>query len=153
MYFSDWNVQLLLLCYMCNLFLKRALINVLVSVTISSQFVNTAFIHEGYCPLMSTTQGWGKNDSDSDTIHIVLHMTWWFILIYNFDKIPILYNNCLSPSIFFFYSGVSFTYSIKFSWWYIRVILINCGLLPLCIQITKNWPQSSDLLLKHRIIT
>lgn len=100
-----------------------------VSVTILSQFVNTAFIHESYCPLMSATQWWGKFDSDSNTIY-VLHMTWWIILMYSFDKISILYNNCVSSSVFF-YSGVSFMYSVKFSWWY-TVILIECGLLPLC---------------------
>lgn len=131
MYFRDWNVQLLILCYMCDLFLKRSLINVLQFLLPFCQFVNTAFIHESYCPLMSTTQGWVKYDSDSDPIYIVLHMTWWIILIYNFDKIPISYNNCVSPSVFF-YSGVSFTYSFKSSCWRNRVTLINCGLLPLC---------------------
>jgi len=137
-----------------------------VSVTILSQFVNTAFVHESYCPLMPTTQGWGKYDSDSRYyIYIVLHMTWWFILKYNFDKIHILYNNCASPSVFL-YSGVSFTYFVKFSWWSNRVILTNCGLLPLCnvfrlqkiglslqaccwnIVLSHNYKQCSDTNLK-----
>jgi len=80
---------------------------------------------------MSTTLGWGKYDSDSDTVYIVLHMTWWIILIYNFDK----YLSYITTVCHHQFSSIlesRFTYSLKFSWWYNRVILTNCGLLPLC---------------------
>ena len=101
-----------------------------VSVSILSQFGIYSWKLLFSLTFMSTTQGQGKYDSGSDTIYTVLHTTWWSILIYDFDKTSILYNNCVSPS-FFIYSGFSFTYSVKFSWWYNRVTLINCELLPL----------------------
>jgi hypothetical protein len=106
--------------------------------------------------------GGGKYDSGSDTI--LFYITWWSILIYDFDKIPtIITQLCVTISVI--YSWVNFTYSVRFWWWYIRVIysLIvdffhhlmysnSCNIYN-TIFWGLNWPQSSGLLLKHHIIT